>query len=183
MEQKDYKLEIILELLKDKSHVRSLAKKLNINHMTILRKIKELEKENAIDYKKEGKNNVYALKKTIEAKSYIFKAETYKLLKLLKKYPLLRSIIENVQNDKRTKLAILFGSYAKDIVKNDSDIDLYIETDNRKVKEELQFVNSRLSIKIGKYDKNSLLIREIEKNHVIIKGVEEFYTKNEFFVP
>ena len=42
MEQKNYKLEIINVLLKGNSHVREIAKKLNINHMMIVRKIKEL---------------------------------------------------------------------------------------------------------------------------------------------
>ena len=41
MEQKDYTLEIVNELLKGKSHIREIAKKLNTNHMKILRKIKE----------------------------------------------------------------------------------------------------------------------------------------------
>jgi len=68
MEQKDYKLEIMNELLKGENHVRGIAKKLNINHMTIARKIKELEKENVADYREEGKNKRYFLKKTIEAK-------------------------------------------------------------------------------------------------------------------
>ena len=42
-------------------------------------------------------------------------------------------------------------------------------------------INSRLSIKIGKYNKDNLLIKEIEKNHVIIKGVEIFYEKYKIF--
>ena len=42
-------------------------------------------------------------------------------------------------------------------------------------------LDSKLSIKIGKYDKNNNLIKEIEKNHVIIKGVDEYYEKNKFF--
>lgn len=181
MEQKDYKLEIVNRLLNNEDHIRELAKKLSTNHMTILRRIKELEKENVVDYKEEGKNKVYFLKKTIEAKSYVFKTESYKLLKLLEKYPRLRNIIEKIQKDRKIKLAILFGSYAKGIAKQDSDIDIYIETQNRKLKQEIQMIDSRLSIKIGKYDKSSLLIKEIEKNHVIIRGVEEYYEKNKFF--
>ena len=181
MEQKDYKLEIINELLNSKTHVRELAKKLNTNHMTVSRKIKELEKENVVDYKEEGKNKVYFLKKTIEAKSYAYKTENYKLLRLLKKYSQLRSIIEKIQKDNRISLAILFGSYAKGNPKEDSDVDVYIETQDRKIKPEIQRINTKLSVKIGEYDKSSLLIKEIEKNHVIIKGVERYYEKNEFF--
>ncbi|MBI5332408.1 MAG: hypothetical protein HZB65_02460 [Candidatus Aenigmarchaeota archaeon] len=87
---KDYKLEILLELLKNNSHIRALAKDIETNHMTVLRKIKELSEENAIDYKQEGKNKTYFLKKTIEARNYVMMAENYKLLQLLIKYPHLR---------------------------------------------------------------------------------------------
>lgn len=181
MEQKDYKMEIVNELLSNENHIRGIAKKLNINHMTIVRKIKELAKENVVDYKTEGKNKKYFLKKTIEAKNYIFSAENYKLNKILEKYPNLRNIIEKIQIDKRIKLAILFGSYAKKLVEQESDIDIYIETTDKKLKEDLSSINSKLSIKIGKYNKSNLLIKEIEKNHVIIKGVEHYYEKNKFF--
>jgi len=181
MEQKDYKLEIIGELLKNENHVRRIAKNLNINHMCIARKIKELAKENVVDYKKEGRNKTYFLKKTIEAKNYISTAENYRLNQILKKYPHLRGIIGKIQKDSRIKLAILFGSYAKGIAKENSDIDVYIETLNRNIKKELSLFDTRSSIKIGRYNKSSLLIKEIEKNHIIIKGVELYYEKNKIF--
>jgi predicted nucleotidyltransferase len=181
MEQKDYKLEIIERLLQNKNHVRGLAKELKTNHMIVQRKIKNLEEENVVDYKEEGKNKSYFLKKNIEAKTYVFKTEGYKLLKLLEKNPGLRRIIEVVQKDSRIKMAVLFGSYAKNIAKPESDIDIYINTQDEKIKRDIHTLNSRLNVKIGKYDKSNLLIKEIEKNHVIIKGVEEYYEKNKFF--
>ena len=127
MEQNDYKLEIVGELLKNENHIRGIARKLNTNHMNIVRKIKELTTENVIDYKEEGKNKTYFLKRTAEAKNYVFSAEIYKLNKLLKKYPGLRGVVEKIQKDRRIKLAILFGSYAKEIAKSDSDVDIYIK--------------------------------------------------------
>ena len=187
MEQKSYikynyeiKYEIINALVSDKSHIRGIAKKLRINHMTVNRKIKELENENIIDYKEEGKNKVYFLKSSIEARSYIMIAEIYRLNKALWIYPVLRGIIEKIQNDKRIGLALLFGSYAKWNAKKDSDIDIYIETNDKNIKKDIELVNSKASIKIGKYDKSNLLIKEIEKNHVIIKGVEDYYEKKFF---
>jgi predicted nucleotidyltransferase len=106
--------------------------------------------------------------------------EKYKLLKTLEKYPYLRSIIEKIQKDKKIKLAILFGSYAKGLAKQDSDIDIYIDTTN-KTKKELEALDTKLSIKIGKFNSSSLLAKEIIKNHIILKGVEEFYEKNNLF--
>ena len=181
MEQKDYKLEILKELAKKSSHARELAKLLGTNHMTVSRKIKELEKENVLDYHQEGKNKRYFIKKTAEARNYLLIMENYKLNKLIKKYPSLRKIVEKVQADPTIPLAVIFGSYAKAIAKEDSDIDVYIETKKQNIKKELSMIDSRLSIKIGKYNRSNLLIREIEKNHVIIKGAENYYEKIEFF--
>ena len=181
MEQKDYKLEIIDELLKKDNHIRGIAKNLNTNHMSILRRIKELSEENVVDYDKRGRNKDYFLKKTIETKNYLFTLENYKLNKIIKKYPILRGLIEKIQRDKRIKLVILFGSYAKERAKQDSDIDIYIETEKGDIKKELEIINSKLSIKIGKFNKKSLLMKEIIKEHVIIKGVERYYENIEFF--
>ncbi|MBU2562523.1 MAG: nucleotidyltransferase domain-containing protein [Nanoarchaeota archaeon] len=181
MEQKDYKLEIVNILLKGGNHVRALAKKFNTNHMIISRRMKELFDSNVVDYNLEGKNKVYFLKKNLEVKAFIFAAENYKLIQLLKKYPFLRKIIERIQENNKIKLAILFGSYAKQSAEKGSDIDIYIETKDKKIKQGLEILDSNLSVKIGEYDKKNLLIREIEKNHVIVKGVEVYYEKNKFF--
>ncbi len=181
MAQKDYTWGIVLDLIKGDNHLRGMASHLSTNHMMIARRIKDLIKENVVDFRMEGKNKVFFLKKTVEAKNYIFSSENYKLTQLLKKYPSLRGIVEKIQNEKRIKLALLFGSYAKGIAKEDSDIDIYIDTKDKKIKDGLSLLNSKLSVKIGKYNKSSLLIKEIEKNKVIIKGMELYYEKNNFF--
>jgi len=181
MEQKDYKLEIIGELLKEQNHARDIAKKLEINHMIIIRKLKELLGENVVDYIQKGKNKTYFLKKTIEAKAFILKYEYYKIIQILKKYPNLRNVFEKIQENKKIRLAVLFGSYAKHNAGRNSDIDIYVESNDKNLKKELEKINSRLSIKIGKFDLSALLVKEIIKNHVIIKGVEEYYEKIKFF--
>jgi predicted nucleotidyltransferase len=181
MSQKDYKLEIIISLLQNNKHIRALARALETNQTTISRKIKELDEDNVLDFKPEGKNKVYFLKKTIEATEFAYASENYKLLKLIKKYPLLRNTIKKIKSNKKIKLALLFGSYAKGTANKNSDIDIYIETENPELKKEIQIINSKLSIKIGKYNKNNILIKEIEKNHIILKGVELFYEKSQFF--
>ena len=177
----DYRFEVINELLKEKNHIRNIAKNLKTNHMTILRRIKELFDLNVIDYKEEGKNKVYFLKDTIEAKTNILMVENYKLIKIITKYPNLRRIIEKIQLNKQVRLAVLFGSYAKEIPKKESDIDVYIETNSQDLKKELEKIDSKLSIKIGKYNKDNPLIKEIKKNHVIIKGIEKYYEISWFF--
>lgn len=181
MSQKNYNILIVENLLKKENHIRCLARELHTNQTTISRKIKELFEDNVVDYKQEGKNKVFFLKKTLEAKQFAYIVELYKLLVMLKKYPKLRIIFEKIRQNNKIKLAILFGSYAKGSVHKESDIDIYIETQEKDVKEEVEMINTQISVKIGAYDKQNLLIKEIEKNHVVIKGVEEFYEKNQFF--
>lgn len=180
MEQRE--LDIILALLRQKElHVRGLAKLLRQPHANISRVMKRLLEKNIVDFKIEGKNKVYNLKKGIETKSYIYAAEHYKLLKLFEKYSFLSVIIESILNKTNEDLIFVFGSFAKFKAKKESDVDVFIETDNRRVKREVEAINSRLNVKIGKFDKTNLLIKEIIKDHVIIKGVEGYYEKNPIF--
>ncbi len=181
MSQKNYNVEIVCSLLKSSNHIRGLAKELKTNQTTIARKVKELEEINIVDYRREGKNKVYSLKKTIEAKEFVYVSEHHKLINILNKYPVLRNICLKIKDNHKINLAILFGSYAKYKADKDSDIDIYIETRNSKIKEEVKLLNSKISIKIGVYDPRNLLIKEIEKNHIILKGVEKYYEKNKFF--
>jgi predicted nucleotidyltransferase len=183
MAQKGYnlELEIILLLLKGERHLRDIAKQLNESHSTVSRKLNKLTIENILDYRIEGKNKVFFIKKNLQTKSYVFNAERYKLIKLLKEYPELNIIMEDVLKKTEEKLIIVFGSYAKFIAKKSSDIDIYVETKSRKVKEELESIHSIIKVKIGDFDLDSNLIKEVVKNHVIFRGVEEFYEKIKFF--
>ena len=174
-------LEIILLLIRGENHLRGIAKQLNESHSTVLRKLNKLVKENVLDYKKEGKNKVFFIRKNLQAKNYVFNAERYKMIKLLKTYSELNVIIDDLLKKSDEKLVVLFGSYAKFIANKESDIDIYVETRGRKLKEKLESANSKIKVKIGSFDLESNLIKEIIKNHIILKGVEEFYEKTKFF--
>ncbi len=173
--------EIILVLLKGENHLRGIAKQLNESHSTVMRKLNKLTAENILDYRIEGKNKVFFIKRNLKAKNYVFNAERYKLIKLLKKYPELDVIMEDVSKVSKETLIIIFGSYAKLAAKKNSDIDIYVETRSKEVKERLESIHSRIKVKFGDFDSGSSLIKEIIKNHVILKGVEEFYEKTKFF--
>ena len=181
VQNKNIELEIILDLIKNKSHLREIARNLNESHSTVLRRINELIKENILDFKQEGKNKVFFIKNNLKAKNYVHSAEIYKSSKLLRKHPELSIIFENIKKKAQKSMVILFGSYAKGNPKKESDIDIYIETQDKNLKKEINRINTKINIKIGKFDLSSLLIKEIIKNHVIIRGVEEFYEKTKFF--
>ncbi len=177
----NFELEIILTLLKNKTHLREIARILNESHSTILRRINELVKENILDYKKEGKNKIFFIRNNLKAKNYVYSAEIYKLNKLITKHPELSIIFEDIKRNFSKGMIILFGSYAKGMEKENSDIDIYLETRDDKIKNKIRELNSRLNIKIGEFDTSSLLIKEIIKNHIIIRGVESFYERIDFF--
>ena len=166
---------IIRNLLTKNNHIRGLAKELSTNQTTIARKIKILEENNIIDYKQEGKNKTYHIKETLESQEEILILEHRKLLEIIEKYLRLRKIIEILKENKEIKLAIFFGSYAKRNADKDSDIDIYIETKDKVLKKRIEDIDSKLSVKIGKFDIDTYLAKEIIKHHVIIKGVERFY--------
>ena len=174
-------IKILELLLKEKLHAREIAKRLKINHTTILRKLKKMVEANVIDFEQAGKNKVFFVKKSLEAKTYVFIMEFFKLIEFIRSYPQLKRVVALIQKNDKVKLAVIFGSYAKFQAKKGSDIDIFIETDDEKLKKEIESLDSRLSVKIGIYDSSNPLIKEIEKDHVIVKGVEEFYEKSKFF--
>jgi len=180
-QNRNIELEIILSLVKGKAHLREIARAINEPLSNVLRRVEKLKKENVLDYKQEGKNKVFFIKNNLNSRNYIYSAEFYKLSKLLSKYPNLSIILEDAKKNAPKGMIILFGSYAKGTAKEDSDIDIYIETTDNKIKNKVQELNTKLSIKTGKFDLNSLLIKEIIKNHVIVRGVEDYYEKTGFF--
>lgn len=174
MLQKRNDFEIIEELRKNSKHIRELAEILHTVPSTILRTIKKLEEENIVDFKEEGKNKKYFLKKTPEAKTYLLMTEHYKLLKILQQ-PKLRNIIKKIQEETTNELIIMFGSYAKGIAKEESDIDIFIQTTNKQLKENITKLHEKINVKIGTLPEDNPLTKEIIKNHVIIKNTEQFY--------
>lgn len=177
----NYQYEILLSLLKKEMHGRELSKLLKISLKIIQKGLNELRTYNVIDYKVEGKNHVYFIKNNFIAKTYIINAENYKLIKIMHNYKILMPIFQDIIEISKCNLIILFGSYAKEIPRENSDIDIYIETNDIKVKENVQKINDLIGVKIGSFNTDDFLIKEIIKNHVIIKGAEEYYEKIKFF--
>lgn len=170
-------LDIIELLRKEENHVRGIAKKLNESHSTILRKLENLKKENVVDSKREGRNKRFYLRENIVSRSYILQAELHKLAQVVRRHPELSVIFEEILKKTNGELIVLFGSYAKGLKKKESDIDIYIETKNRNVKRLVEDIHSKINVKIGNFDTRSPLIKEIIKDHIIIRGIEAFYEK------
>ena len=168
-----------------------------------------MEKNLLLEYENLKNKRIFqiVIKMVIDKEKSHFKAPTTKIDKLIKEWRefvnsckagyelsfydykndldiwlLIQKIIDsNTKKSEKISMAVLFGSYAKGIAHKESDIDIYIDTTDARVKKEVELVDSKINIKTGRYDKNSLLIKEVDKNHVIIKGVESYYEKNKFF--
>jgi predicted nucleotidyltransferase len=140
----------------------------------------DLREDNIVDFRMKGKNKVFFLKRTIEGKNAAMMAEIYRQSQILSRYPVLRMIFRNIQQMPEITLAILFGSYTKELAKSDSDIDIFIETTDSAVKKRVESFHSALSVKIGPFDRDSPLIREIINDHVIIRGFEAYFDKTGF---
>ena len=78
----------------------------------------------------------------------------------------------------RTKgILVVFGSYANFSPNERSDLDILIIGKNEEIKDLEELYNIKINIiRIDKnnFDKNDTLIKETIKNHVILKGVEDF---------
>ncbi|MFT4308712.1 MAG: nucleotidyltransferase domain-containing protein [Candidatus Woesearchaeota archaeon] len=162
---------LVRALAKRPNHGRALAQLLSSNQTTIARTTHDLESMNVIEHELHGRNKVYSLKDSIEARSMLVMAEHDALIELLERVPMLRRIIERIQA--HDALAILFGSYAKGTQRAGSDIDLYLETDDRTVRDAIKRIDSRLHVIIGSFEESPLR-SEIEENHVIICGAERY---------
>ena len=176
----DITLEIILSLLGSDSHPRRIGRDLGVPHTTVIRRLKTLLDANVVDFREEGKNKVYFLEDTLEARSYMVSAENYKFIQILEEYPRLRPVFSSIIRNPDVRLALLFGSYARRTPTFRSDIDIFVETRDRSIKSDIEKIHSRVSVKIGDFDRSSDLVREIEKNHVVIKGFEDYVAKTRF---
>ncbi len=177
----DLKLRIVGLLVQQEKYVRAIAEQLQESVATVARLLISLEQQHIVISKMEGKNKVYALKKNIHAKQYVFMMEQYKLTSALHKYPLLQPLVEDIIKVYPATLIVLFGSYAKGSAKKESDIDLYVSTSDVNIKKKIESMNSKISVKIGSFDLQSPLIKEIIKNHVIVNRLENFYDQYHFF--
>jgi predicted nucleotidyltransferase len=173
--------EEVLGLLKGEVHGRALARELKVPLATIQRVLIRLEDKNIVDYKIIGKNKIYFIKKNLAAKLQVYSAEHYKFMKLIEAYPYLGPLFEDIIKKHPNEMIILFGSYAKFSAKKDSDIDIYVDSNSLAIKKAIEGINSKINVKVGKFNKEDLLIKEIIKNHIIIQGVERYYEKLGFF--
>ena len=94
---------------------------------------------------------------------------------------MIKEIIEKI-NPFIEGIGIVFGSYAKDIAKKDSDLDIFVigKYNKEKIKKVSKTYGIEISIKcypLKTFEKNlanDILLKEILKNHIIFLNAEQF---------
>lgn len=172
------KTAIVEEFLRDYTEAYTgsfIAKKQGLNQKTVSNYLNFLEKEHILKSTTEGKNKKYSLNKENREilKHFLLAIEHLRTIEFYKKYPLIKEIAEKVQKHIQGT-ALVFGSYAKNTAKKESDIDvLVIGKCNEKEIAKLERVyNVEINLKIYPKIQNDILFKEAIKNHILIKNFE-----------
>ena len=158
-------------------HGSLIAKENSLNQKTVSNILKSLEKENILKFKTEGKNKIYSLNRDeIENKEILKIIEIEKKKDFLKKNMKFKSLFSKLEQISKGIL-IIFGSYAKGINKIGSDLDILIMgniQDIDKLEESFGIEINVINMKKNKFDLKENFVKEIVRNHIVLKNVEDF---------
>ena len=121
------------------------------------------------------------MKKSAISREFFILTEQYKRIEFLEKNHLVKEVLEKA-DEYLQGIVIVFGSYAKGIQKDDSDLDLFIigTFNEKKIKETGNKYGLDINIKsypLNVFEKevsNDILLKEISENHILIKDAEGF---------
>lgn len=165
-------------------YIREVEKLLGVSSRTALVRLAKLEKKGILESKAKGKIKAYSIKKSALSREFFLLTEQYKRILFLEKNQLVKEVLEKAE-DYLHGMVIIFGSYAKGIQKEDSDLDLFIvgTFNEKKIKEASHKYGLDINIKSYPRDifekeiHDDTLLKEIVENHIIIKDTEEFVRK------
>lgn len=162
-------------------YIREVEKLIEVSSRTALVTLAKLEKSGILESKIKGKIKTYSIKKSTLSREFFLLTEQYKKIQFLEKNQLVKEVLEKA-DDYLQGIVIIFGSYAKGIQKEDSDLDLFIvgTYDEKKIRETGHKYG--LDINIKSYPMNifekeicdDILLKEITENHIIIEDAEGF---------
>jgi len=156
---------------------RNVARKLKMNQKTVSNLLNELEREHILKFTQDGKNKYYYLNRFNSHISEIIQLiETQKKINFFEKYKKLKELFLKLKE--RTKgILIIFGSYADFSANEKSDLDVFVMGNIKDIEDLEEFHNVKINIvksDKNKFNKKEPIIKEIIKNHIVLKGVEDF---------
>ena len=156
---------------------RQVAKKLKMNQKTISNVLNRLEKENILKYSTEGKNKYYFLNMANpQIKDIVKMVELARKNKFISRHEKFGELFYSLEKQTQGTL-IIFGSYANFTSTRDSDLDVFVIGKIEEIKDLEEMYGIKINViksSKGKINKQDIFIKEIIKNHIILKGVEEF---------
>lgn len=162
---------------------REISNKLSLPNKSIANHLNELENKFIIKSKIIGKQKYFNLNfENSTTKDWLSIIEIKKKINFLNKHIIINEFYNKIEKEVNG-IIIVFGSYAKGIEKENSDLDLLIigKTDIKNIEKVAQIYNIEANIKQIYPDKleNTIkekdnLFLEILKNHIILKNCEEF---------
>lgn len=160
-------------------YIREIHRLLAISPRTAQLTLNDLENKGVLSARTRGKIRVYTAKNT----SYLILAEHYKTIAFFEKNPFIKELLEKIRPT-INGIGILFGSYANGTATKASDIDVFVAGtyDKERTTRIAKTYNVNLSIKCypkETFEKNiqtDILLKEILKNHILLKGAEEYTT-------
>lgn len=165
-------------------YIREVEKLLNVSSRTALVTLAKLEKNGLLSSTTRGKIKIYTINKSILAREFFVLTEQYKRIQFFNTNHAIKEILEKT-DDSFQGIVVIFGSYAKGIQKEDSDLDLFIvgTVDQKKVIDIGNTYGIDINIKsypltiFEKELQDDILLKEIVENHILIKDAEEFVRK------
>ena len=176
-EQKIAMFESFILNTDEKITASQIAKKHNLNQKSIYLFLEDLEKQGILISEMQGKNKLYQLNKSNQelVRHFLCLIEHLRTFYFYHENPNIKLIIQKILPYIQG-IAAIFGSYAKNTQKETSDLDIFIigNYDEEKIASISSTFNIDVNIKHQKSFKQNRLIKEVEKNHILIKNIEQF---------
>jgi len=162
-------------------HIREVEKLLKVSSRTALVTLAKLEKLGILASRKRGTIKAYSIRTGTLSREFFLLAEQYKTIQFLETNPLIKEVLEKTDPFMQG-IVIIFGSYAKGMQQEESDLDVFIvgTYDEKKMKEAGRRYGIAINIKsypLRLFEKelhDDILLKEIKKHHILIKGAEGF---------
>ena len=174
----------ILKILKEFStdynkrvYGRVIARKLKMNQKTVSNILNNLEKEHILKFSQEGKNKYYFMNKfNPSIKEVVKLIEIEKKIEFIEKNSKFKDLFDKLE-ERSQGIFIIFGSYANYTNNKKSDLDVFVIGKISDIDDLEELYNIKINIiksNIYKFNKEEHVVKEIIRNHVVLKGVEEF---------
>lgn len=166
-------------------YLREIARNVHVDAKAVGLQLNRLEQVNIVKSLQKGKNKEHTLNlNNFLTLYYLILAETFTTLEYLNRNFEIKKLVRET-TEKIGKTAILFGSFAKENMTKESDIDILI-IDNEKsdmiiLKELGNLLSREVNVALMSEEQftNGLvikdpLVQEIAANHIILKGIDNY---------